>query len=169
MADRLTTTDVTIDLVRLTIRLRRGLIDAILDSRRGDAFAAIDLARPEEDRTHLGRLVSRVADDDGGGGFLEIIERKLGTNISILTSSVWTLTIPFALGLLIYLARRRSGFLRDLQEQVPGIRPMLAGGLLVAVLGFALNDSGVAVPAMMFAVLLPYLTYVLLRWDQAPR
>lgn len=133
------------------------------------AFAAIDLARPEEDRTHLGRLVSRVADDDGGGGFLEIIERKLGTNISILTSSVWTLTIPFALGLLIYLARRRSGFLRDLQEQVPGIRPMLAGGLLVAVLGFALNDSGVAVPAMMFAVLLPYLTYVLLRWDQAPR
>src|SRR3546814_9007169 len=88
------------------------------------AFAAIDLARPEEDRTHLGRLVSRVADDDGGGGFLEVIERKLGSNISILTSSVWTLTIPFALGLLIYLARRRSGFLRDLQEQVPGIRAM---------------------------------------------
>ena len=127
-----------------------------------------DRARPEEDRTHLGRLVSRVA-DDGGGGFLEVIERKLGSNISILTSSVWTLTIPFALGLLIYLARRRSGFLRDLQEQVPGIRAMLAGGLLVAVLGFALNDSGVAVPAMMFAILLPYLTYVLLRWDQAPR
>lgn len=129
------------------------------------AFAALDLSRPEEDRTHLGRLVSRVADDDGGG-FLEIIQRKLGTNLSILTSSVWTLTIPFALGLLIYLARRRTGFLRDLQEDVPGIRPMLAGGLLVAVLGFALNDSGVAVPAMMFAVLLPYLTYVLLRWDQ---
>ncbi len=46
---------------------------------------------------------------------------------------------------------------------------MLAGGLLVAFLGFALNDSGVAVPAMMFAVLLPYLTYVLLRWDPTPR
>lgn len=132
-------------------------------------FAAIDLTRPEEDRTHLGRLVSRVFDDDGDGGFLEIIQRKLGTNLSILTSSVWTLTIPFALGLLIYLARRRRGFLRELQEDVPGIRPMLAGGLIVAVLGFALNDSGVAVPAMMFAVLLPYLTYVLLRWDQAPR
>jgi len=127
-------------------------------------FAAVDLSRPEEDRTHLGRLVDRVVEDDGGG-FADVIQRKLSTNLSILTSSIWTLTIPFALGLLIYLARRRSGFLRELQEDVPGIRPMLAGGLLVAVLGFALNDSGVAVPAMMFAVLLPYLTYVLLRWD----
>ncbi|HEU5083049.1 MAG TPA: hypothetical protein VFU14_06900 [Acidimicrobiales bacterium] len=132
-------------------------------------FAAIDLSRPEEDRTHLGRLVDRVLDDDGGGGFLDVIQRKLTTNLNILTSSIWTLTIPFALGLLIYLARRRTGFLRDLQEGVPGIRPMLAGGLLVAVLGFALNDSGVAVPAMMFAILLPYLTYVLLRWDPARR
>ncbi|HEX4901864.1 MAG TPA: hypothetical protein VFV42_03580 [Acidimicrobiales bacterium] len=127
-------------------------------------FAAVDLSRPEEDRTHLGRLVDRVAQDDGGG-FADVIQRKLTTNLNILTSSIWTLTIPFALGLLIHMARRRSGFLRDLQEDVPGIRPMLAGGLLVAVLGFALNDSGVAVPAMMFAVLLPYLTYVLLRWD----
>jgi len=105
----------------------------------------------------------------GGGGFADVLQRKLSSNLNILTSSVWTLTIPFALGLLIYLARRRTGFLRDLQEEVPGIRPMLAGGLLVAVLGFALNDSGVAVPAMMFAVLLPYLTYVLLRWDPARR
>jgi len=132
------------------------------------AFAAIDLSRPEEDRTHLGRLVDRVS-GDGGGGFADVLQRKLSSNLNILTSSVWTLTIPFALGLLIYLARRRTGFLRDLQEEVPGIRPMLAGGLLVAVLGFALNDSGVAVPAMMFAVLLPYLTYVLLRWDPARR
>ena len=158
-------------LVAMGVRvdLKRAVLIGLATVGAIAAFAAIDLARPEEDRTHLGRLVSRITDDDGGGGFLEIIERKLGTNISILTSSVWTLTIPFALGLLIYLARRRSGLLRDLQEQVPGIRPLLAGGLLVAVLGFALNDSGVAVPAMMFAVLLPYLTYVLLRWDQAPR
>lgn len=157
-------------LVAMGIRVdvKRAALIALATVAAIAVFAAIDLARPEADRTHLGRLVSRVA-DDGGGGFLEVIERKLGSNISILTSSVWTLTIPFALGLLIYLARRRSGFLRDLQEQVPGIRSMLAGGLLVAVLGFALNDSGVAVPAMMFAILLPYLTYVLLRWDQAPR
>lgn len=148
------------------IDVRRALLIGGVTAVVLGAFAALDLARPEEDRTHLGRLVARVADSDGGG-FGEVIQRKLNTNVNILTSSVWTLTIPFALGLLIYLARRDRGVLRDLQESVPGIRPMLAGGLLVAVLGFALNDSGVAVPAMMFAVLLPYLTYVLLRWNPA--
>lgn len=131
------------------------------------AFALLDLQRAEEDRTHLGRLVARIFEAEGGGGFGEVLERKLNTNINILTSSVWTLTIPAALGLMVYLTRRRTGLLRDLQEAVPGVRPLLAGGLLVAALGFALNDSGVAVPAMMFAVLLPYLTYVLLRWAPA--
>jgi len=155
-------------LVAMGVRvdLKRALLIGVATVAAIGAFAAVDLGRPEEDRTHLGRLVDRVAQDEGGG-FLDVIQRKLSTNLNILTSSIWTLTIPFALGLLIYLARRRTGFLRDLQEAVPGIRPMLAGGLLVAVLGFALNDSGVAVPAMMFAVLLPYLTYVLLRWDPA--
>ncbi len=129
-------------------------------------FAALDLARPESERTHLGRLVGGLVDDDGGS-LGDTLQRKVNTNINILTSSIWTLTIPFALGLMVFLARRDRGFLRDLQEEVPGIRPMLAGGLIVAVLGFALNDSGVAVPAMMFAVLLPYLTYVMLRWDRA--
>ena len=155
-------------LVAMGVRVgwRRAILIGLGTVAAISVFAAVDLARAEEDRTHLGRLVARVTDSDGGG-FVEVLQRKINANISILTSSVWTLTIPFALGLLIYLARKRTGFLRDLQEDVPGIRAMLAGGLLVAVLGFALNDSGVAVPAMMFAVLLPYLTYVLLRWDPA--
>lgn len=145
---------------------RRGLLIVAGTVVAVSAFAVVDLARPEEDRTHLGRLVSR-ATDGSGGGFGETIERKINSNIGILTSSVWTLTIPAALGLMVFLARRRTGFLRDLQEEVPAIRALLAGGLLVAFLGFALNDSGVAVPAMMFAVLLPFLTYVLLRWAPA--
>ena len=147
----------------IRVDLRRGVLIGAATVLVLGAFAAIDLARPEEDRTHLGRLVTRIFD---GGGGSDVIQRKITTNVNILTSSVWTLTIPFALGLMVFLARRDRGFLRDLQENVPGIKPMLAGGLVVAVLGFALNDSGVAVPAMMFAVLLPYLTYVLLRWDQ---
>ena len=62
MSDRLTTTDVTIDLVRLTIRERRGLVDKLRDSRRGDAFAAIaeafeeDVAVLEQARDELVRL-----------------------------------------------------------------------------------------------------------------
>lgn len=147
------------------ISWRRGVLIGAVTAAVLAVFAGLDLARPEQDRTHLGRLVAGVL-EDGGAGLVEVVQRKVQTNINILTSSVWTLTIPFALGLMVFLTRRRTGLLRDLQEDVPGVRPMLAGGLLVAGLGFALNDSGVAVPAMMFAVLLPYLTYVLLRWDR---
>lgn len=156
-------------LVAMGIRLdlRRGALIGAATVVVLGLFAGLDLARPESDRTHLGRLVGGLFDSDGGASLGDTLQRKINTNINILTSSIWTLTIPFALGLMVFLARRDRGFLRDLQEEVPGIRPMLAGGLLVAVLGFALNDSGVAVPAMMFAVLLPYLTYVILRWDPA--
>jgi hypothetical protein len=46
---------------------------------------------------------------------------------------------------------------------VPGLRACLVGGTVVGVLGFALNDSGVAVPAMLLGVLLPHVTYLAVR------
>lgn len=123
------------------------------------AFAAVDLSRPEEQRTHLGRFAQRLVDGDVG----TILQRKAEANISLLTSSVWTYIIPVALAFLGFLTWRRSGFLRELQRAVPGLRPCLVGALVAGVLGFALNDSGVAVPAMMFGILLPYITWLLMR------
>lgn len=121
-------------------------------------FAAIDLARPESSRTHLGRSVARVLD---GGDVSTVLLRKASTNLSILTSSVWTLVIPVAVAFLVFLVLRSDGLLSDFQRRVPGLRACLAGGLAVGVIGFALNDSGVAVPAVMLAVLLPYITYLM--------
>jgi hypothetical protein len=123
------------------------------------AFAAVDLSRPEDQRTHLGRFAQRLLDGDVG----DILTRKAEANISLLTSSVWTYVIPVALAFLGFLTWRPSGFLRELQREVPGLRPCLIGALVAGVLGFALNDSGVAVPAMMFGVLLPYITWLLMR------
>jgi hypothetical protein len=118
------------------------------------AFAALDLSRPEDDRTHLGRLAARL----GEGDSLTVIERKINTNLSILTSSVWTYVIPAAFAFLAFLTWRPTSFLAGLQGRVPGLRACLVGSLIVGSLGFALNDSGVAVPAMMFGVLLPYIS-----------
>lgn len=129
------------------------------------AFAAIDLARPEESRTHLGRLASRLLD---GGSALTVITRKVNANISILTSSVWTLLLPVAFAFVAVLVWRQPGLLGRLQERVPGLRACLVGSVVVGALGFALNDSGVAVPAMMLAVLLPYVTFLLVRTAGAP-
>ena len=122
-------------------------------------FAAIDLARPTSQRTHLGRLAA----DPGNSG--DVIQRKLESNLHILTSSIWTLIIPVALAFLLFLALRPPGLLQTIQRRVPGLRACLVGGLLAGLLGFAVNDSGVAVPAMMLAVLLPYLSYLLMTTD----
>jgi hypothetical protein len=125
-------------------------------------FAAFDLTRPADKRTHLGRIASKVLDADGGG-LATVIQRKLNANISILTSSIWTWIIPVAILFFGFLVWRRTGLLRSLEERLPGLRACLVGALVAGFLGFALNDSGVAVPAMMLAVVLPYVTYLVVR------
>ena len=123
-------------------------------------FAAADLLRPEDSRTHLGRLAERLV--GGEGGFGTVVQRKLQTNLSILTSSVWTWLIPVAVVFLAFLLWRRAGWLRRLEAEAPGLQAGLVGLLVAGGLGFALNDSGVAVPAVMLAIVLPYLTYLVL-------
>ena len=49
-----------------------------------------------------------------------------------------------------------------------GVRACLLGSLIVGILGFALNDSGVAIPAMMFGIVLPWVTWLLLRTEASP-
>ncbi|HEX2564675.1 MAG TPA: hypothetical protein VHK25_12200, partial [Acidimicrobiales bacterium] len=87
------------------------------------ALALLDLSRPESSRTHLGRFAQRVVDGDAG----IVLERKLRSNVSILTSSVWTWLVPACLAFLAFLALRRTGYLHRLQRRVPGVRACLLG------------------------------------------
>lgn len=125
-------------------------------------FALIDLSRPASSQTHLGRLARRVVE---GEGVATIIERKALANLSLLTSSVWTFILPAAFAFLGYLIWRPPRPLPELQARTPGLRACLVAAAVVGALGFALNDSGVAVPAMMLAVLLPYLAHLLVAED----
>jgi hypothetical protein len=128
------------------------------------AFALVDLGRPEADRTHLGRFVSDLA--SGDSDVADVIRRKAQTNLRILTSSVWSIIVAVAVVFFGWLAWRPSGTLRELQARVPGLRATLLAGLVAGAIGFALNDSGIAVPAMMLAVALPWVG--LLALDQPP-
>lgn len=151
--------------VRLT--WRRLLLVGLFTVATLAAFALVDVARPPEARTHLGRLVTSDTD-----GLVMVIQRKLFANLSILTSSIWTWVVPIGAAFLVVLSLRRFGprgpagpvsALGALRRGLPGMPACLWGALVVAVLGFALNDSGIAVPAMMSTVLLPYLGYLILR------
>ncbi|HWH35344.1 MAG TPA: hypothetical protein VNT56_08510 [Acidimicrobiales bacterium] len=147
---------VVVLLLRQHLRPRHAVVGLAVTALVVTAFAAADLARPAGERTHVGRFAARVL--DGGAGVGTILERKLGANVSLLFSSVWSLIIPAALAFFAFLLWYRPRLLGQVDAAVPGLRALLVGGLVLAVLGGGLNDSGVAVPAMMLAVLLPYLT-----------
>ncbi len=131
------------------------------------SFALVDLARPPESRTHLGRLAAKLFGQEGGGAG-QVILRKLNANINILTSSVWTWVIPAAVLFLSFLLWRGTGPLQRLERRLPGLRAGLVAALVAGGLGFALNDSGVAVPAVMLAVVLPYVTFLVLATAEDP-
>jgi hypothetical protein len=124
-------------------------------------FGLLDLARPADDRTHLGRLFERIG-DDGWSAFETVVVRKLQANLSVLTSSVWTLMVPLALGVAAYLLWRTPGRLRRLRDET-AVRTTLPGLGVAGLLGFALNDSGIAVPGMMLGVVGASLAYLLVR------
>jgi hypothetical protein len=65
------------------------------------------------------------------------------------------------------LAWGSSARLEVLRTRAPEMRPAFVGVLVAAVLGFALNDSGIAVPAMMLGVLNPVLVYLAVHWEPA--
>lgn len=132
-------------------------------------FLAIDLARPEESRTHLARLAENVA-DEGPEVFADTIVRKVRTNARIFGSTIWTYLVPPALLLLAVLLRKPPGRWQQLATAFPVVRSGLVGGLVLALLGFAVNDSGIVVPAMFLSWLVPMalVAYVSMERGESP-
>lgn len=117
-------------------------------------FLAIDLRRPPEVRTHLGSFFTDVR-NRGLGVFFDTIERKARTNLRVFRSTIWTYLVPPALAVIAYLLFRPLGSWRRFADEYPRVRAGLIGGLVLGVLGFAVNDSGIVVPAMILSFLVP--------------
>ncbi len=131
------------------------------------AAGFIDLARPEASRTHLGRLFEDIG-DNGFEAFETVVLRKLGANLSVLASSEWSLMVPVVFAFVFYLIWRAPGRLQRLQEVIPQERAARVGFVIAATLGFALNDSGIAVPGLMLGVMNASLVYLVLRTEDPP-
>ncbi len=148
--------DVRIDLRRL---LGVGVVTVVVLA----IFGALDVARAPEDQTHLGRLIDQTLGDEGFAGLGTVLERKVNANLNILFSSVWALVIPAALAFLAFLIWRPPRFLRNLFVHVPGMRGCVIGVLATGVIGGVVNDSGIAIPAIMLTLLLPHVAYVIVE------
>lgn len=136
------------------VTVRAVLIAAAVTAIALVGFAALDLARPAADQTHLARLVHTTFGDEGGG-IGTILQRKLNANLGILRRSSWTWSIPLALLLLAQLTRRREQWMAGPEHRADTTNAILWGGLTMCVTGMAVNDSGIAIPAVMFTLLIP--------------
>lgn len=128
-------------------------------------FGVMDVQRAPEDQTHLGRLIDQTLGDEGFSGLGTVIQRKIQANLNILFSSVWSFVIPAAFGFLAFLIWRPPRFLRGLLVHVPGMRACVVGVLATGVIGGIVNDSGIAIPAIMLTLLLPHAAYVIVEAD----
>jgi hypothetical protein len=129
-------------------------------------FAAFDASRPEDKQTHLGRLVHRTS-NGGWGAFTTVVHRKIDANLAVLFRSQWTVMFPLVLACVLYLLIARAPGLRPVVARVSELRATLIGLAVLAVLGFALNDSGIAVPGLMLGVVAPVLIVIAVRGEDA--
>lgn len=151
------------------VRARLVVLSAAVTVGALAVFSAIDLSRPESKQTHLGRLVRSVFGGEGGGGLGTVLERKLNSNLTVLTNSIWTLTVPLALIVVLVLLTVRPEGLRVHVPDTTWMRACLWGGLTMCVLGMAVNDSGIAIPAVMFLLFVPYVLQQVLGNSDDPR
>jgi hypothetical protein len=135
------------------------------------AFAVgfLDSLRPPEAQTHIGRFFARLM-GGGPGAVSEILARKVATNWTVLTHNVLSLSVPTAVAFVALVLMRPSGRLRRALKEEPGLKWGLEASAIVNLLGFAVNDSGIAITAMGIALAVPYcLATVLGMTDEACR
>lgn len=151
---------VTLIALRVRLTVGRLLLVAISGAAVVSVIAVIDYLRPAASQTHLGRFVGQVLD----GTAWTVVSRKLDSNISILLSSPLSLLLPVFVATCWWLFRHPHSPGRQLlREHSPGVTAALAGVGVVALVGTAVNDSGVAVLAAAAGLGLPLLIAAVAR------
>ena len=124
-------------------------------------IAGADWLRGPSQRSHLGRFVQAILD----GNAMDIVVRKGEQNVAILLGNApLTLLVPAALlFVIIVLARPTSWGSRAMQrsyDQAPTLRAGLIALLITLSIGFLVNDSGVAIPAVGATLAVPLIVSV---------
>jgi hypothetical protein len=127
----------------------------------GLIVGAVDVLRPADQRTHVGKFFEKVGTDFPAATL--VLRRKASENLSTLTHSVLLLCLLALAVLAVYLWWVRPRSLRTLFARVSTARVTAISLAVLAVLGFALNDSGVTIPSMMAAVTEAVVVILLVR------
>jgi hypothetical protein len=147
------------------VRIRTLLLAGVAAVAVLVAFAALDLARAPDSRTHLGRFASDLLAGRAG----ETLSRKAAANWALLTRNLATLlVVPVTAAFVVVLARTERlpglGPLARALREIRGLRAGLGATILAGALGFAVNDSGVVIPAVMMLLVVPAAVEVAARF-----
>lgn len=126
------------------------------------AFALADWSRDPADRTHLGRFVEQVADGTAG----VVLRRKAEAVLDLLLANAATALLPLVAAAAVLLVVRPPAPLRRAFETVPAWRHGVYAVGAVSAIGFVVNDSGPAVPALALLVAVPATLAVVARREQ---
>ncbi|MEP6799198.1 MAG: hypothetical protein ABI890_13670, partial [Lapillicoccus sp.] len=146
---------------RRALLLAGGTLAAVL------VIAGADWLRPTASRSHLGRFVQSMIDGQG----TDIITRKLAQNLDTLTgTTVLAYLVPVGIVLTAWVCLRPESLLaRPLAPLYAAVDPLRAGlvGLTLTVtIGLFLNDTGVAIPPVAWALTMPLVASAALRvWE----
>ena len=132
----------------------------------GLVVGVVDLLRPSDQRTHVGKFFEKAGTDFGGATL--VLRRKAAENLSTLGHSLLLFCLVALAVLVAYLWWVRPRSLRTLFARVSTARVTALALGIVAVLGFALNDSGITIPSMMAAVAEATVVILLARVVFAP-
>lgn len=117
---------------------------------------ALDLLRPASAQTHFGRLASAFVRGEFGA-VTSVVGRKASQSIGSLALTRFTFVVPVSVAVIALLLHHPKGVLRDVIRRHPVLRAGLWGVLAAGIVGFAFNDSGIVIPAMLVAQAVPLL------------
>jgi hypothetical protein len=115
------------------------------------ALTALDLSRPADARTHLGRLAQQIA-DRGVTPLADTVARKIDANLQTWTTTEWRIALVLSVLFGVYVVWLERARLRAVLDAVPEMRPAFVGLGVLAVLGYLFNDSGVVIPAIVLSI-----------------
>jgi hypothetical protein len=114
-------------------------------------LTAVDASRPADARTHLGRLARQIA-NEGMTPLADTIARKVDQNLESWSRSEWRMTFAVSVLFVVWVACFERSRVRAVLTAVPELRSAFVGLAVLALLGYAVNDSGVVVPAIALAM-----------------
>ena len=118
----------------------------------------LDLLRPSSQRSHVGRFFESFG--NGSGGFVTVIQRKASEAFASLDAYHWIVLIVAVVALTAYVWTRMGSPLRVATDRIPTLMPAAIALIVAAVLGAALNDSGITISGMMLVIAGAAIVYI---------